>query len=135
MESIKRNKVIIAICVVLLVGVFFFGMIFAGHKSSELRFNPLNRPDTGEPMTAVGSIVALTFIASLAVGVIGSVIAFFTEVIYSVLHIRDKKLFDRFDPPPHQDEFDFGIGLSFKLTFVAVFILVVFQLSNFITFD
>lgn len=133
MNSIRRNKIIIATAAITLVAVIFCWILTHSSFNGTFSFHCVHNQNTGEPLSIWTSIM-LYILLFLFLGMVPSgVVMLFVELIYVFLHIKDKHLFRRRYHPPYEEEFYFGASVAFKAVYIAIFILMILHISNLVS--
>lgn len=133
LDSIKKNKIIIATSITVLVFTVFCLILSNSSINGSLSFQYVHNQNTGEPLSLSESIF-LYILFFWFLGLIPfSVVFLFSLMIYFFLHRKDKRLFERRYNPPYEEEMDFGFKVSYISTYTAIFILLILQISNLVT--
>lgn len=129
-NSLKKNKIIIATSVILLVLSMFILILSRSSINGALSFHYVYNRNTGEPLSLAMSIF-LYILLFWFIGLIPSSSVFlFSIMIYYFLHRKDKRLFNRNYHPTYEEEFFFGGKVAFASTYLAILILMLLQISN-----
>jgi hypothetical protein len=133
MDSIKRNKLIIATSTIALVFLIFCLILSNSEINGSLSFHYVHNQNTGEPLSLIASIF-LYILFWWFIGLVPSAAVFlFSLILYYFLHCKDKRLLERRYHPPYEEEFYLGGKVAFTSTYIAVLILLLLQISNFVS--
>lgn len=133
MDSIKRNKIIIATSIIVLVFTIFCLILSNSLINGSLSFQYVHNQNTGEPLS-LGTSIFLYILLFWFLGLLPvSAIHLFMFMVYFFLHRKDKRLFERGYNPPYEEEMYFGSRVVFISTYTAIFILLILQISNLVT--
>lgn len=130
MDSMRKNKIIIATSIILLVFTIFCLVLSNSSINGALSFHYVYNQNTGEPLS-LGMSIFLYLLFFWFVGLVPfSSVFLFSLIVYFFLHRKDKRLLERRYHPPYEDEMYFGGKIAFISTYTAIFILMVLQISN-----
>lgn len=133
MNSIKRNKIIIATSTIALVFIIFCFILSNSEINGSLSFHYVHNQNTGEPLSLLVSIF-LYILFWWFIGLVPSAAVFlFSLIVYYFLHRKDKRLLERRYHPSYEEEFHFGGKVAFVSTYIAVLILLLLQISNLVS--
>ncbi len=133
MDSIKRNKLIIATSTIALVFLIFCFILSNSEINGSLSFHYVHNQNTGEPLSLIVSIF-LYILFWWFIGLVPSAAVFlFSLIVYYFLHRKDKRLLERRYHPPYEEEFYFGGKVAFISTYIAVLVLLLLQISNLVS--
>lgn len=133
MEDCRKNKRLIATSVIILVLIAFVAILANSHLNGNFAFRYIYNRNTGEPISAIGSIL-LYILFWWFIGLLPSATVFlFSLILYFSLHRKDMRLLERHYHPNYESEFHFGGLIAFSATYIAIFILLVLHICSLIT--
>lgn len=133
LDSIRKNKIIIATSIVILIVILFCLILSNSSINGALSFHYVYNQKTGESLS-LGMSIFLYVLFFWFIGLVPfSSVFLFSLIIYCFLHRKDKRLFERKYHPSYENELYFGAKVAFISTYTAIFILMVLQISNLVT--
>ena len=132
-RSIRKNKIIITVAVFVLDFVNVVFVLMNSTVNDTLYFHYVHNQSTGEPLGLILSIFLYILFWWLAGLILSGWVCVCTICLYYFLHRKDKRISERYYSPKYEEELYYGVELSFRVTYVVAFILILLHISNIVT--
>lgn len=122
-KLIRRNTVIICTTVTIIVAALFLYTFLGSDYTGTVEFQYIANQRTGEPGSLLSSLFLYILCWWLFSLLYATMMVVFSWIIYCILHIKDKKLFNPRYSPSHGRECSHGVHFAAILTSTAVAII------------
>lgn len=135
-KSIQKNKKILMTFVLAVVAVLFSCVLIASSPGEGPDLQYLWNRFVSDPVSFIGAMVGLLFFWFFIFGALASSSIFLLMLcLYSFLHRKDPRFFERHYYPKYEEEFYYGGKVAFVSSYTATLILLILYATNIITFN
>ena len=135
MGTIKRNKIIISVTVISVTIALFIYTLLKSEFVGNMSFQYIYSPNTNEPLPILICIFLYFLLWLLCGSIPFSCLFFLVLIIYTIIHRKDKSLFNRRYHPVYESEAYLGYAVSAISVYTATFILIVLHASGIISVE
>ena len=134
-RSIQKNKKIITVAVLTLAFAIVAVILLKSTLNDTFYFHYIQNQKTGENIGLIVSILGYLLLWWLLGMLPSACLSLFSLCLYYFLHRKDKEILSRHYHPKYETECSHCAYLSFTISYIATFVLLVLHIFNIATIN